>query len=253
MFNLLGKMSSFFLKMKNRYAKVDFDKEGAPHSILFDDKYFCQENGLAESQYIFCENNYLKERWSRLAAKVSEIFIIGETGFGSGLNFLCAWKLWDEVSPKNQILHYISIEKYPLSKKDLTQSLDVWSQLKPYAQQLINQYNPSNDSIQTLEFSNKTIRLTIIFKDILEALSDFPNVQPVDAWFLDGFAPAKNPDMWSNTVFSYMKNLSIKGTTLATFTVAGNVRRGLNNHGFKTVKIKGFGRKRHMLQGTFLG
>ena len=239
--------------MKNKYAEVSFDKEGLPYSLLFDDKYFCQENGLAESQYIFCENNSLKERWCQLAANVSDTFIIGETGFGSGINFLCAWKLWDEVSPKNQKLHYISVEKYPLSKEDLTQSLDIWTELKPYSSLFIKQYNPSNKVIQTLTFNKKTVQLTIIFKDILEALNNFPNTQPVDAWFLDGFAPAKNPDMWSNTVFSYMKDLSRQGTTLATFTVAGDVRRGLNNNGFKTFKVKGFGRKRHMLKGTFCG
>ncbi len=245
--------------MKNEIANVTWDENGLPHSTLFDDKYFCQENGLAESQYIFCEGNRLEERWNALSAENTIKFTIAETGFGSGLNFLCAWKLWKKCSPKNSLLHYISIDQYPLSPEDLSKSLKIWPTLNHYSDQLVKYYSSGRDTslstknnqIQQLYFDEKSIKLTLIFDHVLGALDNFPKNNPVDAWFLDGFAPSKNPEMWSDEVFSHVADLSHKGTTFATFTVAGFVRRGLNNQGFTTIKTKGFGKKRQMLQGIF--
>jgi len=235
---------------------ISWDQNGLPHSLKFDDKYFCRENGLAESQYIFCDGNHLKDRWTKLIPKDSHTFTIIETGFGSGLNFLCAWKLWEEAASPNWTLHYISIDQYPLSPEDLSKTLQLWPSLKLYTNQLIHQYNPLNYTNQQIYFNEKTVHLTLIFDHVLKALDKLKNQSIIsssaDAWFLDGFAPSKNPEMWSEEMFACMADLSRLKTTLATFTVAGKVRRGLNQQGFTTTKTKGFGKKRQMLQGIFI-
>ena len=239
------------------WAAIQWDKNGLPRSLLFDDKYFCEENGLLESQYIFCGGNQLKERWQNLPVDAEGTFTIAEAGFGTGLNFLCAWRLWRQCSPVNRTLHYISIDQYPLSIDDLSIALKLWPELNSDSQQLIEQYPSAFSPYHDLYFDERNVRLTLVFDHIIDAFDAMNNervsFQPIDAWFLDGFAPSKNPQMWSEDVFVCMAQLSRPGTTLSTFTVAGKVRRGLNNQGFSISKVKGFGRKRQMLQGVFTG
>lgn len=234
-------------------AKINWDINGLPHSALFDDKYFSDEDGLLESEYTFCQGNGLYERFRKYVADQPEIFTIVETGFGTGLNFLCAWKLFKENAPDTWKLNYISIDRYPFSAGDLSRASSLWPQLNHYSYQLLEQYGSLGDLNRPVWFDEKRVSLTVIFKDAFDALADLAAKGIlVDAWFLDGFAPSKNPGMWSNEVFALMGAMSRSGSTCATFTVAGSVCRGLKAQGFKVEKVKGFGRKRHMLKGKFL-
>ena len=230
-------------------ANITWDEKGLPHSVAFDDKYFCELDGYAESLYTFCGGNQLIERFQKLN---SETFTIGETGFGTGLNFLSAWQLFEKHASANSHLHFISLEKFPMTRNDLQRSLSVWKDLNREANQLVSQYDQicSEGEVQ---FLNGRITLTIVFDDVLNALDEMKKRSyAIDAWFLDGFAPSKNPEMWSLEVFKRLAAISHKETTLATFTCAGHVRRGLEEAGFQMEKAPGFGMKRHMLKGRKL-
>ncbi len=232
------------------HTKLTWDEQGLPRSVQFDDKYFCQENGYLESLYVFCGGNNLKERFERLSE--NETFVIGETGFGTGLNFLSAWQLFDEHSPKSSKLHFISLDRFPLSPSDLVQALKLWPQLEKYSSQLTDEYPHITVDQPSIYFQNGRIQLTLIFDHVTDALETMrAKGFQMDAWFLDGFDPAKNPDMWQQDVFQGLAKLSKTGTTIATFTAAGFVRRGLIDAGFHTERAKGYGRKRHMLKGVY--
>lgn len=218
-----------------------------PYSTHYDDVYFSSDHGLKESQYVFISGNRLSARWQQ--ADFAKTFTIIETGFGTGLNFCCAAQLWQSMNNHEQQLHYISVEKHPLSKAALHKALTLWPQLT-IAETLIAQYQPHapKSGVLTLKVA-ANIQLSLIFKDVVEALSSIQNT--ADAWFLDGFSPAKNPDMWQPTVFAQMARLSKPNTTFATFTSAGFVRRGLIAAGFAVNKQAGFGKKREMLTGAW--
>lgn len=234
-----------------KFSHITWDDHGLPRSVIYDDKYFCTENGLLESEYVFCGGNRLRERFTRLSD--SDVFTIGETGFGTGLNFLTAWKLWRESAPVSACLRFFSFDRYPLSQAELARSLGSWPSLSGEAAELVAQYRPEEGTVQTLSFDDGRVVLTLCFDDVLNALDRFRDERcTVNAWFLDGFAPSKNPEMWSDDVFRRMAVLSAEGTTVSTFTVAGFVRRGLNACGFRTTKPAGFGRKRQMLEGVFV-
>lgn len=217
-----------------------------PYSDKYDDIYFSTENGLAETEFVFLQKNNLDSRFS---SEKQTIFTIAETGFGTGLNFLAAWKLWQETAPKDTHLHFISVEKYPISIEDLTKALSLWPELDALSKQLIAQYPPPTLGFHQLNFDDDRVTLTLMLGDAIACYSQL-NAQ-IDAWFLDGFAPSKNPDMWQAGLFQQMTRLSHPGTTFATFTCAGIVKRGLKEAGFEIKKVPGFGRKREMLIGTY--
>ncbi|MBJ7549283.1 bifunctional tRNA (5-methylaminomethyl-2-thiouridine)(34)-methyltransferase MnmD/FAD-dependent 5-carboxymethylaminomethyl-2-thiouridine(34) oxidoreductase MnmC [Marinomonas ostreistagni] len=227
---------------------LNFGEDGVPRSSAFDDVYFDKDAGLDETRYVFLEHNLLSERFSSLSPH--QRFTIAETGFGTGLNFLCAWQLFLEQSPNDSWLHFVSVEKYPLSKDKLEQSLAMWPSLKQLAQPLVAKYPVLCHGLHTLFFPEQRTTLTLWFGEASEGFKAL-NGQ-VDAWFLDGFAPSKNPDMWSDELFQNIQRLSIEGSTFATFTAAGIVRRGLKSHGFDVQKVKGFGHKREMMIGSFI-
>jgi len=222
-------------------------KEDTPVSTEFDDLYFNVQAGLAESEHVFLNGNGLKERFTDLKAQQ---FVIAETGFGTGLNFLAARKLWLEHAPKHAALHFISAEKFPLSQADLAQALTHWPELEDGASQLIQLYPEAVPGFHRLSLDEGRIQLTLMLMDAIDAYSQLH--ARVDAWFLDGFAPSKNPDMWNERLFSQLGRLSHESTTLATFTAAGFVRRGLQAVGFDIKKIPGFGRKREMVSACFV-
>lgn len=227
-------------------ADIVWDEKGLPRSVAFDDKYFCELDGYAESLYTFCGGNQLIERFAKLS---SETFVIGETGFGTGLNFLSAWQLFEKHAGTNSRLHFISIEKFPMTVNDLERSLRVWKDLDQQANQLVSQYEQILNGSEG-KFLNGRVMLTVLFDDVLNALEAMRQKSySIEAWFLDGFAPSKNPEMWSPEVFKRIAAVSHSGTTLATFTCAGHVRRGLEETGFQVEKAPGFGMKRHMLKG----
>lgn len=229
------------------HAQLNWDAQGQPLSSQFDDVYFSSASGLAESQYVFIAHNQLPERFAALSA--GQTFVIGETGFGTGLNFLCAWQCFQQHAPADARLHFISVEKYPLQAADLSQALALWPQLNALREQLLQQYRAIHAGFQHIQLEHGRITLTLLIGDALAMLQQLD--AQIDAWFLDGFAPAKNPEMWNEQVFAQLARLASAHTTLATFTSAGFVRRGLIAAGFAMLRVPGFGRKREMLAGHF--
>lgn len=236
------------------HAELSWNEQGTPVSRTFNDVYFSNENGLEETRYVFLGGNGLPERF---AQHPRDLFITAETGFGTGLNFLTLWQSFDRFradSPqaKLQRLHFISCEKYPLSVADLASAHQSWPELAEYARALREQWPAALPGCHRLLLDGGRVTLDLWFGDINLLIPDFDHSlhQQVDAWFLDGFAPSKNPDMWTPELFACMASMARPGGTLATFTSAGFVRRGLQQAGFTVGKRKGFGPKREMLSGV---
>lgn len=216
-------------------------------SVQFDDVYFSRDDGVAETNHVFLEQNDLARRWQDWDAPGS--FSIGETGFGTGLNFFCVWVLWRQLRSPGQHLHFVSVEKFPLQPSDLRKACALRPEFVPLANSLLAQYPPLVKGLHRLHFLDDALTLTLVFDDAVEGLSQLEG--RVDAWFLDGFAPARNPAMWQPALFAEMARLSHETTTFATFTAAGMVKSGLQEAGFEVWKHPGYGRKRDMLKGRF--
>lgn len=225
-------------------AKIELDVNGLPFAPEYDDRYFSRESGLAETRHVFLQGNQLPLAWQNQAH-----FVIAETGFGTGLNFLATWQAWQTDPQHCETLHYISIEKHPIPKQQLAKLLAHWAELSEFSHELLAQYPPVLAGFHQLHFANQQVKLTLCFADALDALKDL--VAKVDAWYLDGFTPAKNPDLWSPALFQALAEHSQAQATLATFTVAGQVRRDLQAAGFHCEKRTGFGQKREMLTAYF--
>ncbi|MFD2641216.1 bifunctional tRNA (5-methylaminomethyl-2-thiouridine)(34)-methyltransferase MnmD/FAD-dependent 5-carboxymethylaminomethyl-2-thiouridine(34) oxidoreductase MnmC [Pseudomonas japonica] len=230
-----------------RHAQIDWDELGRPHSRQYDDIYFSKDQSLAETTHVFIEQNDLRQRFSALAA--GECLVIGETGFGTGLNFLCAWQLFEHCAAPGARLHFISAEKFPLTRDDLTRALALWPDLAPQGTTLLEQYVAVHQGYQPFLFDNGRVSLTLMIGDAREQFEKLDG--HIDAWFLDGFAPAKNPDMWTPELFAQLARLSRPGTTLGTFTSTGWVRRALIAVGFSMKRIPGIGKKWEILRGLF--
>ncbi|MBK0078173.1 bifunctional tRNA (5-methylaminomethyl-2-thiouridine)(34)-methyltransferase MnmD/FAD-dependent 5-carboxymethylaminomethyl-2-thiouridine(34) oxidoreductase MnmC [Kosakonia sp. S58] len=235
-------------------ANLEFNAEGTPVSRDFDDVYFSNDNGLEETRYVFLGGNSLQTRFPEHSRK---LFIVAESGFGTGLNFLTLWQAFAAFRAEHpdatlERLHFISFEKFPLTRDDLQKAHAHWPELAPFAGQLQAQWPQAFAGCHRLLLDEGRVTLDLWFGDInqlTDTLDESLN-QQVDAWFLDGFAPSKNPDMWTPALFQAMARLTRAGGTLATFTSAGFVRRGLQEAGFTMQKRKGFGRKREMLSGV---
>ncbi|MEZ7799199.1 bifunctional tRNA (5-methylaminomethyl-2-thiouridine)(34)-methyltransferase MnmD/FAD-dependent 5-carboxymethylaminomethyl-2-thiouridine(34) oxidoreductase MnmC [Citrobacter pasteurii] len=235
-------------------ANLEFNAEGTPVSRDFDDVYFSNDNGLEETRYVFLGGNHLAERFP---VHPRPVFVVAESGFGTGLNFLTLWQAFAAFRATHpeailERLHFISFEKFPLTREDLTLAHQRWPELASWAKQLQAQWPLPLAGCHRLLLDEGRVTLDLWFGDINELTDKLDESlnQQVDAWFLDGFAPAKNPDMWTPTLFNAMARLARPGGTLATFTSAGFVRRGLQEAGFTMQKCKGFGRKREMLCGV---
>lgn len=224
--------------------QLDWSRPGTPAATDFGDIYFSVDGGLAETETVFLKACGLPQGWQSRRR-----FVIGELGFGSGLNFLAAWRLWDKTKPPNGRLHFVSIEKFPFDAAQLKQALSAWPELGDYSAQLISQWPGRVKGFHRLHFGDVT--LTLIHDDIHAALEELD--AKINAWFLDGFSPAKNPDMWSPAIMQKIGSLSAPGARIGTFTVAGHVRQGLTDAGFIVERKDGFGRKRHRLEGYFPG
>ncbi len=224
-----------------------------PYSIDFNDVYFNTDDGLQETEYVFIAHNQLQQRFSDANQHINKnfSFTIIETGFGTGLNFLAVSALWLQLAPKNASLHYMGIEKMPLSPADLIRAHALWPQFTDISEALIAQYSTLKNGTNHFSIAAGRIQLSLQVNDIKLALPQLSQI--ADAWLLDGFSPAKNTAMWSPEVLTQMARLSKTGTTFATFTSAGHVKRGLQATGFEVSKHKGFGKKREMLSGIFVG
>ena len=225
-------------------ASIDWQQD-TPVAPAFDDPYFSRDNGPAETDHVFVAGNALAQRFASLPARAQ--FSIGETGFGTGLNFLRACDCFLRHAPADARLHFISTEKHPLDRHDLARALQCWPDTSA-ADELLTQWPAATAGFHRRQFADGRISLTLLQGDSVAMLRQLH--YPVDAWFLDGFAPARNPDMWQPALFAELARLSRPGTTLATFTSAGFVRRGLQDAGFVMQRVAGFGRKREMLIGN---
>ena len=234
-----------------QHAKIHFNQENTPVSDKFDDVYFSNQDGLAETHYVFLEGNQLWERWVNYQ---EAHFVIAETGFGTGLNFFAVTTLFREFRQKHpdsplKRLYFISFEKYPLLLDALQQAHLAYPQFSHLAQHL--QQNWLNPIQGCYRFHFDETTLDLWFGDVAEnlpQLGDYMNSK-IDAWFLDGFAPSKNPDMWNEQLYQQMFRFTKPQGTFATFTAASAVRKGLENAGFNINKRKGFGKKRECLSG----
>ncbi|MFC4258951.1 bifunctional tRNA (5-methylaminomethyl-2-thiouridine)(34)-methyltransferase MnmD/FAD-dependent 5-carboxymethylaminomethyl-2-thiouridine(34) oxidoreductase MnmC [Marinobacter lacisalsi] len=220
-------------------------REGQPVSARFGDVYFSRENGLEESRYVFLAHNRLPERFANL--KAGDTFVVAETGFGTGLNFLATWQAFRDQAPSGARLHFVSVERYPLTSDDLRQALSLWPELESLADELCEQYPPLVVGNHRLVLASGDVRLTLYFGDALEALGEL--TFEADAWFLDGFAPACNPGLWNTSIIEQIRQHSRPGASLATFTAAGYIRRALADAGFAVQRVPGFGPKRDMIRG----
>lgn len=236
------------------HAQLSWNEQGTPVSRAFDDVYFSNDNGLEETRYVFLGGNDLPERFAR---HPRDLFIAAESGFGTGLNFLTLWQAFDafqqaEPDAALQRLHFISFEKFPLTQADLIAAHQRWPELQPWAEKLQRQWPVALPGCQRLLFDGGRVTLDLWLGDINTLIDIFDDSlhRQVDAWFLDGFAPAKNPDMWTPRLFAAMARLARPGASFATFTAAGFVRRGLQEAGFEVTRRKGFGPKREMLCGV---
>ncbi|MEO7343980.1 MAG: tRNA (5-methylaminomethyl-2-thiouridine)(34)-methyltransferase MnmD, partial [Methylotenera sp.] len=206
-------------------AKIEW-RNGQPYASSFQDVYFSSDDGLQETEYVFLQGNNLISRWQQPDVHVvnQNVFTIAETGFGTGLNFLCAARLWLKIAPKDTKLYFISTEKYPLSVQDMTTALAYWPDLNTLSLPFLDAYQSMLNNEKPVSLFNDHIQLTLLIGDATTRLNDIQT--KVDAWFLDGFAPSKNPEMWQAALFEQMARLSSDQTTFATFTSAGDVRRG---------------------------
>ncbi len=227
-------------------AQLRLLEDGVPYSERFQDVYFSAAGGLEETRHTFLLGNGLPERWMR-----AERFTIVECGFGTGLNFLATWQAWQSSAPARARLHYVAVEKHPLSRTDLDRAAASWSELAPLASALQDVYPPAVPGFHRLHFDRDRVALTLLFGDATTLLTQLD--ARADAFFLDGFAPSKNPEMWTHSLFHQLARLANPGATLATYSVAGDVRRGLGDAGFNVAKRAGFGCKREMLSGAFAG
>lgn len=234
------------------YAEVSWDAEGRPYSPAFGDIYFAGQDGLAESRAVFLHANHLPARWTDWP---HEVFSVGELGFGSGLNFVATWQAWRTAQMRCARLVFVSVEKYPLPPPALSRILGTWPELAEFATQLRAHYPFPRAGWHQLEFTADAVTLMLWLGDVTEMFAHWPqnDVSIADAWYLDGFAPAKNPAMWEADVIEQLARHSRAGTTFGTFSAAGRVRRDLQQHGFVVEKRPGFGYKRERLQGVLVG
>jgi tRNA 5-methylaminomethyl-2-thiouridine biosynthesis bifunctional protein len=220
-------------------------RDGQPWSARFGDRYFSADSGPDESRHVFLQGNGLAARWAAL--RTAGCFHVGETGFGTGLNFLCAWQLFTQVAPAGARLVFHSVERWPLARAELQAALALWPALQTEAQALSAAWSPPPSGVLEVDFG--AVRLALHVGDVAAVLPQWP-AATVDAWFLDGFAPARNPEMWSAAVLAEVARCARPGATLATYTSAGAVRRGLQAAGFAPQRRPGHGRKREMLVAT---
>jgi tRNA 5-methylaminomethyl-2-thiouridine biosynthesis bifunctional protein len=218
-----------------------FDAD-AVRDIAAGDVYFSAAGGLAETRFVFLQQNDLPARFA-----TAKRFTIGETGFGTGLNFLAAWQAFLQCAPADATLHFLSVEAAPMTCPQLARAHAMFPELTPFAHALREAWPLRIPGWHRLSFGRVVLHL-----GLGDATARLREMQAqVDAWFLDGFAPAKNPTLWQQDVFSELARLSAPQATFATFTAAATVKHGLETAGFTVEKRKGFAHKRHMLRGQF--
>jgi tRNA 5-methylaminomethyl-2-thiouridine biosynthesis bifunctional protein len=220
--------------------------DGTPVDERVGDVYYSVEDGLEESRAVFLRGCGLPERFAG-----RESFTVAELGFGTGLNFLALWQMWQAYRGKQGWLHFVSFEGFPLDAADVARALQPWPELADLAGELLANWPYRAKGVHRVVWPEERLSLTLHIGMIEETLpqSEFT----ADAWFLDGFSPAKNEDMWAEKLWPMVAERTAPGAVAATFTVAGAVRRGLASAGFEVSKQPGHGRKRERLEAIFPG
>jgi len=222
-------------------AELAFAGDGTPYSPAYGDVYHSSRGGLAQARHVFLAGNGLPARWAGV-----DSFVILETGFGLGLNFLATWQAWHDAKAAG-ILHYVSVEKHPFRRDDLARLLAPYPELASHAGDLLRQWPSLTPGFHRLHFQGDRVALTLLFGDAPALL---PQLEiNADAVYLDGFAPARNPELWSPALLATIAGLCRPQATLATWSVAGEVRRPLEDAGWRIERRPGFGTKREMLAG----
>lgn len=227
-------------------SPLQWGDDGLPRSRLYGDVYFSREDGLAETRAVFLQGCGLPEAWAGRRR-----FVVAELGFGTGLNILALLDLWRRHRPAGGRLHIFSIEAHPLAAAEAARALAHWPELADLAGALLARWPGRARGVHRLEFAELDAVLDLAVADVAAALAGWDG--RADAWFLDGFSPALNPAMWGDEVLALVGARSAPGARAATFTVAGQVRRGLAAAGFAVEKRPGFGRKRERLEAAFPG
>lgn len=231
-------------------------KDHAFVSKEFDDIYFSKEDGVEETKFVFLKGNQIYDRWQ---TKGTTLFRIGELGFGTGLNFFVTKSEWNNI-PEPPPVEFFSLEKFPLPIHTLQEMSRHFPTLLTWDEKILESYssflsydtsyaNGSNCFEWSYDhpISDAKFKLKLYLGDVKETIHQFE--KPIDCFYLDGFAPKKNPQMWTDEVIGSIRNLSNLGTSFATFTSAGFVKRNLQAAGFSVTKQSGYGRKREMLVG----
>ncbi|WP_293573585.1 tRNA (5-methylaminomethyl-2-thiouridine)(34)-methyltransferase MnmD [Phaeobacter sp.] len=261
--------------MADQQAQLSWRDEIIPVSQQFDDPYFSLQNGLAETEHVFLQGNDLPARFTSAVQQGGD-FHVAELGFGTGLNLLAVWRAWEQAQQSQAagdhadgaggpagVLHFTSFEAFPMAPEDMARALQAFPEVAPWAERFLALWNgigaPDLDTsdldtsdlgavdLGTIDLGNVdlgTARVTVIKGDARMSLPEWTG--RADAWFLDGFSPAKNPELWQEDLLQQVANHTASGGTAATYTAAGFVRRGLAAAGFEVSRSPGFGRKRHM-------
>lgn len=224
-------------------ASLEFASDGRTlFSSRYDDVYHSAHGAQHQAEAVFIAGNQLPARWQH-----KDCFSIVETGFGQGISFLSTWQAWRDDPHRSERLHFISVEQHPFSRDDLAQLHQHYPQFAELSAQLRARWPHLTPGYHRLWLEQGKVSLTLLFGNALQMLHELSG--KVDAIYLDGFSPSKNPEMWSLPVFKALWRLCKIDTTLATYTVAGHVRRGLTEAGFHVKKVQGFASKRQMLIG----
>jgi tRNA 5-methylaminomethyl-2-thiouridine biosynthesis bifunctional protein len=229
---------------KLRPARLDFTADGIPFSAAYGDIYHSPHGGPPQARHVFLGGNDLPRRWQG-----RQRFVILETGFGLGLNFLATWQAWRDDSQRSRRLHFVSIEKHPFSATDLATAQQAWPEFAELAARLQQQWPALTPGMHRLYFDDDQVVLTLLFGDATTQLGSID--ASVDAYYLDGFAPAKNPELWTPQLCRGLARMAAPGATLATWSVAGEVRAALAAAEFDLEKRPGFAGKWQMLTGRF--
>ena len=236
-------------------AAITWTETGAPRAALYDDVYFSERDGRAETEHVFLNGNGLPDRW-----RGRDRFIIGELGFGVGLNFCATWAAWAQDGMREgqaQTTHqknageltYIAFELYPPAAADIRRALAPWPDLRDFAEKLltITEWPPSPGWRHYRLSDAPRLDLALAIGDARTMITEWPaHLPPVDAWHLDGFSPAKNPELWEAALLKAVAANTAPEGTAATYSAAGWVRRNLAAAGFDPRKIPGPLGKRDM-------
>ncbi|MCZ4353315.1 tRNA (5-methylaminomethyl-2-thiouridine)(34)-methyltransferase MnmD [Roseovarius aestuarii] len=227
--------------MCSQQAQLEWRSGDVPVSTQFDDTYFSLDNGLAETRHVFLDGN-------DLPARFASGFRVAELGFGTGLNMLVAADAWQAAGAPGT-LHLTSFEAFPMATDDMARALAVFPAVAQRANRLLSGWQSGGQTGAIMDLGDG-VTLNVIAGDARTTLPHWAH--KADAWFLDGFSPAKNPELWGADLMEQVAAHTVPDGTAATYTAAGFVRRGLSDAGFDVVRVAGYGRKRHMTRARML-